>query len=364
MRAMPSIGVLTSGGDAPGMNAAIRAVVHVGASRGLDVVGFQDGYDGLIEGRTIALTRRAPSGVTSPVEIVEESLYRGGTFLGSARSSRFRTKEGRALAAPHVKSLEGLIVIGGDGSLTGAHIFANEYGVPIVGIGASIDNDIGTTAMALGVDTALNTIVSACDRIADTAGSHRRAFVVEVMGRNSGYLAMASAIACGADGVLIPERGRSEESVIEAVEKLVRDGFDPIRAKKRVLIIKAEGVEIPCTRLVRVVQQRLNNMEPCPDVRATVLGHLVRGGAPTYNDRMIAARLGLAAVEAVLDGASDEMCAWLPTVKGGADTSDPSVRRFPLEQVLEESRALLDGSSVVTKWRLRLLEKVEGALAV
>ncbi len=347
---MQAIGVLTSGGDAPGMNAAVRAVAKIGAARGVRVVGIDDGYDGLIERRFRELA--APGRVDPAIERISAV---GGTVLGSARCARFREPDGRQRAAASLDGM-GLVVIGGDGSLTGAHLLAREHGVRFVGIPASIDNDIGCTASALGVDTALNTIVDACDRIGDTASSHRRAFVVEVMGRRSGYLAMAGAVAVGADGVLLPEHGRSEAAVVEAVEKLIRKGFEG--GKRRVLVLKAEGVEVPCTRLVRLVEEKLTGVE----VRATVLGHLVRGGAPTYHDRMIANRLSLAAVDGLLAGATDEMVAWLPTVRGGTETTDPYVRRFPMEHVLEETRALLEGTSVVTKWRLGLLERVEGVL--
>jgi len=358
---MKTLAVLTSGGDAPGMNAAVRAVVKVAAARGVRAFGVEEGYDGLIDGRLRELTVKTTSGLHVTPEI--DRVYGlGGTVLGSARCKRFRTPEGRAQAAKTLDGFEGLVVIGGDGSLTGGRMLAKEHGIRVMGIPASIDNDIGCTGAALGVDSALNTIVDACDRIADTASSHRRAFVVEVMGRRSGYLAMAAAVTVGADGVLLPEHGRSEDAIVSAVEKLVRSGFDGSRDKRRVLVLKAEGVEIPCTRLVRLVEEKLKDREPAIDVRATVLGHLVRGGPPTYQDRMIGNRLGLAAVEALLAGASDEMVAWLPTVEGGIKTGDPSVRRYPLEQVLAETAALLDGTSIVTKWRLGLLEKVEGVL--
>lgn len=358
---MPTLAVLTSGGDAPGMNAAIRAVAKIAAARGARVIGVEDGYDGLVDGRTRPLTFEAGGALRVDPQ-VDRSFSIGGTILGSARCARFRTEEGRRAARSTLDPVDGLIVIGGDGSLTGAHLLARELGVRVIGIPASIDNDIGCTASALGVDTALNTIVEACDRITDTASSHRRAFVVEVMGRRSGYLAMAGAIAVGADGVLLPEHGRSEDAVVAAVERLIRDGFDPGRPKRRVLILKAEGVEVPCTRLVRLVEERLRDAPSPIEVRATVLGHLVRGGAPSYHDRMLANRLALAAVDAALAGASDEMVAWLPTVRGGVETSDPYVRRFPLEQVLAETKALLDGTSAATQWRMRLLERVEGAL--
>ncbi len=357
-----TLAVLTSGGDAPGMNAAVRAVAKVGAARGLRVVGVEDGYDGLIDGRFRPLTFDDGNGQFRAAAEVDRLSGLGGTTLGSARSPRFRTAEGRSTAAKRIEGMLGLVVIGGDGSLTGARALGSEHGVKVMGIPASIDNDIGCTSSALGVDTALNTIVDACDKIADTASSHRRAFVVEVMGRRSGYLAMAAAIAVGADGVLLPEHGRSEEAVLDAVEQLVRAGLGKAGDKRRVLVLKAEGVAIPCTKLVRIVEERMRALDATIEVRATVLGHLVRGGAPSYFDRMLGNRLGLAAVEALLAGASGEMVAWLATVQGGSRTNDPSIRRFPLDQVLDETAALLDGTSPVTQWRLRLLESVEGVL--
>ena len=361
---MRQLAVLTSGGDAPGMNACVRAVAKIAASRGVSVVGVEDGYDGLIDRRFRPLTRESAEGLRTQAE-VDRIGGIGGTALGSARSARFRTPEGRAKAAEALEG-RGLVVIGGDGSLTGAHLLATEHGVRYVGVPASIDNDIGCTASALGVDTALNTIVDACEKITDTASSHRRAFIVEVMGRRSGYLAMSSAVAVGADGVLLPEQGRSERELVTAVAGLVAGAFAGSQPKRRVLVLKAEGVEVPCTRLVRLVEEELKGRaslaEHSIDVRATVLGHLVRGGAPTYADRMLANRFALAAVDALLDGATDEMVAWLPTVRGGAETSDPYVRRFPLSLVLSETKALLDGTSAATRWRLQLLERAEGVL--
>jgi 6-phosphofructokinase 1 len=345
------------------MNAAVRAIVKVAAARGVRVLGVLDGYDGLVDGRFRELTRTMGGRLRS-AEDIDRAGSQGGTVLGSARSSRFRDPAGRTAAARALGDCAGLIVIGGDGSLTGAHLLATEHGIATIGIAASIDNDVGCTGMALGTDTALNTIVSACDRICDTAASHRRAFVVEVMGRRSGYLAMASAVALGAEGVLLPEQGRSEDAVVEAVTRLVRDGFEGEAPKRRVLVIKAEGVEVPCTRLVRLVSDRLGDRDPPWEVRATVLGHMVRGGGPSYLDRMIGGRVGLAAVEAVLSGVSDEMVAWQPTIEGGTATADPTVRRYPLEAVLAETRALLDGTSPVTQWRMRLLHAAEGVLAI
>lgn len=381
-----TIAVLTSGGDAPGMNAAVRAIAKVAAARGLRTLGVLDGYDGLIDGRFRELSQtlaqagaRAASGapegegaagtstVGSALGVLPEldiAGGSGGTVLGSARSSRFRTPEGRREAASRLANLDGLIVIGGDGSLTGAHLLAGECRTPIVGIPASIDNDIGCTSSAIGVDTALNTIVDCCDRIADTAVSHRRAFVVEVMGRRSGYLAMASAVAAGADGVLFREQDRSEDEIVAATARTIARCFEADRGKRRVLILKAEGVDVPCTRLVRRVEETLAERLPGVELRATVLGHLVRGGRPSFMDRMIAARLGRSAVEALLAGTSDEMLAWMPPLPGGTPTEDPSVLRFPIARVLSECKALLDGTSPVTQRRVRMMQQLEGVLGI
>ena len=211
---LTALAVLTSGGDAPGMNAAIRAVTKVAASRGVPAWGVEMGYDGLIDGEFRPLTRQSSrSGYLTPTSEVEAIGSMGGTVLGSSRCSRFFTREGRAEAIHQMEkySITGMIVIGGNGSLEGAHVFASECAIPVIGIPASIDNDIGLSRESLGVDTALNTIIEACDRITDTARSHHRAFIVEVMGRHSGYLAMASAVAAAADGVLLPEHQRSRE---------------------------------------------------------------------------------------------------------------------------------------------------------
>lgn len=351
---MKPIAVLTSGGDAPGMNAALRAVVKLGARLSVDVLGVEQGYDGLIDGRFRAL---------SPREVDPIGAF-GGTLLGSARSKRFMTSEGRSTAADRLTGMAGLIVIGGNGSLTGAERLAAETGVPVIGIPASIDNDIGCTSMAIGVDTALNTIVAACDRISDTARAHRRAFVVEVMGRQCGYLAMGSAVAAGADACLYREQGKDEETLVRELCEVLARGFAPERGKQRVLILKAEGVEVPTARLVRRLQAWADAEAPGVDVRGTVLGHLVRGGSPSYQDRMIAGRLSVAAVNALLSGNTREMVAWQPWTEGGIATEDASVRRFPLERVLRETAALLDGTSPVTRRRVNMMEAYEGVLAV
>ncbi len=361
---MKKIAVLTSGGDSPGMNAALRAVVKLAAARGVAAVGVLEGYEGLIDGRFRELTRPLPSGGLGADLELDAVGGQGGTLIGSARSMRFMEAGGRVAAVAELKraGIDGLVVIGGNGSLTGAHALATEHGVKVMGIPASIDNDIGCTATALGVDTALNTIVEACDRISDTARAHRRAFVVEVMGRQCGYLAMASAIACAADAALIRENGFSEDALVNRVADVVRQGF--ARAKRRVLIIKAEGVAMPTTKLVRLVEEKLAPELKGAEIRATVLGHVVRGGNPSYQDRMVAGRFGLAAVEALLTGCTDEMVGWQPPVQGGLPTADSSVQRFSLQRVLEETAALINGSSPVTQRRLKLMEAASGVLPI
>ncbi len=357
------IAVLTSGGDAPGMNTAIRTIVKAAAGLGVHVLGVENGYTGLLEGRFRPLTHEH-RGAIVPEAGVDEIGGLGGTVLGSARELRFVTAQGRAPAVEQLRDLSGLVVIGGNGSLAGAHALAQESSTPVVGLPGSIDNDVGCTSTAIGVDTALNTIVAACDKICDTARAHHRAFVVEVMGRDCGYLAMAGAIAAGADAVLFREQGRDEAAIVEAVERAIRRGFAEGREKRRVLILKAEGVAMPSTQLVQLVEERISSDLPGVDVRATVLGHLVRGGNPSFQDRMIAGRLGLAAVQAVLAGITDTMCAWQSAMPGGTKTDDPSVQRFELARVLEESAALVDGTSSITRRRIKLLESVEGVLGL
>lgn len=360
-----AIGVLTSGGDAPGMNAAIRAVTKVAASRDQAVWGIQDGFDGLIDGDFQPLTRRSgKKGPRMPIADVEHAGGLGGTLLGSARSERFYTQEGRAEAARVVEkySLEGLIVIGGNGTMAGAHVLAAEHGVPVVGIPASIDNDIGLTREALGVDTALNTIVDACDKISDTARSHHRAFIVEVMGRNSGYLAMAAAVATAADAVLLPEQGKTADEIVAAVVTELRRSLEGTRDKTQVLILKAEGVSIPTETLVDRVREELG-ADSVLEVRASILGHLVRGGNASFRDRLLAGRFGLTAVSGLLEGHTDVMTGW--NLNGpGVETSDSWIKLFPIAAVLEETEALLDGSSSVTMDRVRRMEAIQGVLAI
>ena len=361
------IAVLTSGGDAPGMNAAIRAVVKVAASRRVEVVGVERGYDGLIDGDFRQLTRILDDRRDlAPIAEVEGLGGLGGTLLGSTRCPRFFHRDSREAACAQLtgQGLAGLVVIGGNGSMAGAHALASECSIPVVGIPASIDNDIGLTREALGVDTALNTIVEACDRISDTARSHHRAFIVEVMGRQSGYLAMSSAIATAADAVLLPEQSKTREEVIDSVTEAIRNSFATARDKHRVLVIKAEGVNVPTHELVEEVEKRLSDLAGV-EVRSTVLGHLVRGGNASFRDRLLAGRFGLAAVDAVLAGTTDMMVGWTsPGSDRGTGTSDPYIRLFPLAEVLEETAALLDGTSAVALDRVRRMEAIQGILAL
>ena len=349
---MSTLAILTSGGDAPGMNAAIAAAVKVSASRGARLLGVRDGYDGLIDGR---LERLAPSDV-------EGWAHRGGTELGSARSERFRTAAGREEAAERLRAqgVQALLVIGGNGSLSGADRLAEEQGVRVIGLPASIDHDLACTGAAIGVDTALNTIVEACDRLSDTARSHRRAFLVEVMGRQCGYLAMASAIAASADAVLFRESGKGADQLVSELGELLVSAF--ARDKKRVLVLKAEGVEVPTATLVERLEPVLREHAPGASLRSVVLGHVVRGGAPSFRDRLVASRLGNAAVWAALEGHDRQMVGYEAPNADGAPTPDPSVRLFPLAQVLAETDALLDGSHPVTRRRVALLSQVQGVL--
>ena len=245
------VALLTSGGDAPGMNAALRAAAKVGAALGLEMLGVDDGYRGLMEGRVRGMNLRA----------LDDAARRGGTILGSARSKHFMTAEGRKQAQESIVGtrLSGLMILGGNGSLAGAQSLDGTLthdGRPlrIVGLPASIDNDIGCTATAIGVDTAMNTIVEACDRIADTAGSHQRTFIVEVMGRDCGYLAMVAGLAAQADAVLFPEAGKSEGAIVDHVMHAIESAYARQGGRRHVLIIKSEGVKIDSLRLPATAQ--------------------------------------------------------------------------------------------------------------
>ena len=283
---MKKIGILTSGGDCSGMNATIRSAVRTALRMNIDIVGFRKGYLGLMRGDHFQLDSKSVSG----------TLHRGGTFLQSARSPEFRTLQGQQQALANLDRLgvEGLVILGGDGSLSGA-LSLHRLGFPVIGIPASIDNDIPFTDMALGVDTALNNIIYAVDCIKDTASSHARAFVIEVMGRNSGYLASVSAIACGAEYALVPERQFDLAEICQQLRARYEEGRD------NAILIVAEGVGS--------AQDIANNIKDAIgfETRVTVLGHYQRGGAPSVFDRLLGSRFGKRAVELLLEGERGKM---------------------------------------------------------
>ena len=350
------IAVLTSGGDAPGMNAAIRTVALAGQHRGHEVLGVRSGYEGLLAGDVQTVGVGSTDGITGL----------GGTILGSARCHTFPTPEGQVQALARLRELkiDALVVIGGNGSLTGATLLARSGVCKVIGLPASIDNDIGHCGLAIGVDTAVNTIVDACDRISDTARAHRRAFVVEVMGRRCGFLAMRAGIAAEADAVLYGERQPPEEEVIARLRAILKRNFSPARNKKRVLIVKSEGMTLTTHRLVERLQAHLREDAPGVEVRESILGHIVRGGHPTALDRSIAQRLAFHAVLCAEQGQTDVMLGWEVPGNAGQATLDPSVRMIPLADVLEETARLLDGTSPVVTKRVELLNLVEDLMSV
>ena len=278
------IGVLTSGGDSPGMNAAIRAVVRTGIYNGIEVFGIVRGYQGMIDGDIYQMESKSVANI----------IQRGGTILKTARCKEFFTSEGRKKAYHNLKEhgINGLVIIGGDGSFRGAQIFSNEFDTPCVGLPGTIDKDISGTDFTIGFDTAVNTAVAAIDKVRDTADAHDRLFIVEVMGRDSGYIALHSGIATGAENILIPERRTDVEDIIRALTE--KHG----RKKLVNIIIVAEGDEFGATELSKVITERL----PDQEVRVTILGHIQRGGAPSCLDRLIASRMGYAAVQCLMEG--------------------------------------------------------------
>ncbi|MFZ1866846.1 MAG: 6-phosphofructokinase, partial [Polyangiales bacterium] len=288
-----TIAILTSGGDSPGMNAAIRAVTMVALAKGHRVLGVRYGYRGLMDGNVRPITAND----------VHDILREGGTILHSARCKRFYETAARQQAREFLteQGVDGLIVIGGNGSLTGLTLLsdpheAKDWPVRCIGIPASIDNDVALTGLAIGVDTAMNTIVEACDRIADTATAHGRTFIIEVMGRDCGYLAMTSAIASGANMVLFPEAVRTEEELVRSVVNTILTVRERHQDNQTVVAIKAEGVPTSTDRLKSLVDSQLREAtgEDQEDVetRVTVLGHVVRGGRPSAFDRLLGSRLG------------------------------------------------------------------------
>ncbi len=291
MTKINKIGVFTSGGDSPGMNAAIRAVVRTCAYHGIGCVGIYRGYQGMIEGDFEELNARSVRGI----------INKGGTFLKSARSQDFRTAEGRAQAHENLKkaNVDALVAIGGDGTFTGAMIFNKEHKFPIIGIPGTIDNDIVGTTHTLGYDTALNTAVEVLDKIRDTASSHDRLFFIEVMGRDAGHIALNVGIGAGAEEILIPEENLGLERLIESLDRSKRSG----KSSSIVIVSEGDNIGKNVFQLKDYVDQNL----PGYDVRVSVLGHMQRGGSPSCFDRVLASRMGVKAVESLLDGKSDLM---------------------------------------------------------
>lgn len=282
-RKISKIGVLTSGGDAPGMNAAIRAVVRTGIFNGMEVYGIMRGYTGLVEGDIFKMESKTVANI----------IQRGGTILKTARCNEFLTAEGRKIAYENLKKfgIEGLVIIGGDGSFRGAQAFSHEYDIPCIGLPGTIDKDIAGTDFTIGFDTAVNTAIEAIDKVRDTADAHDRLFIVEVMGRDSGYIAMYSGIATGAENILIPERDTDIEDLITTLKE--KHG----RKKLVNIIIVAEGEKFGAAEISRLIKENI----PGQDLRMCILGHIQRGGSPTCMDRLLASRMGYAAVQCLID---------------------------------------------------------------
>ncbi|MCC9134814.1 6-phosphofructokinase [Pontibacter silvestris] len=310
---MKRIGVYTSGGDAPGMNACLRAVVRTAVYHGLEVYGIKRGYNGMINGE---IFKMESSSVSNIVQL-------GGTMLKSARSKEFMTKEGRQKAYDQLQKfgIEGLVAIGGNGTFTGAKLFFEEYGIPTLGAPGTIDNDLYGTDYTIGYDTAVNTALDAIDKIRDTADSHERVFFIEVMGRDSGYIAVPCAIGGGAEIVMIPEAKVTIESIIDTL----RAGWN--RMKTSSIIIIAEGeIEGGATKVATKVMEALPQM----DARVSIIGHVQRGGSPTAFDRLLASRLGIACVVGLIEGKKNMM----------AGTINSSLVYTPFEETITKKKGL------------------------
>lgn len=290
MNPIKKIAVLTSGGDAPGMNAAIRAVVRAGIYHNLEVTGAMRGYQGLIDDDFIELRSNSVSNI----------IQAGGTILKSARCQEFRTEEGRRTAYENIKkhNVDALVAIGGDGTFAGAKVFGNEFDIPVVGIPGTIDNDLYGTDYTIGYDTALNTVVEAVDKIRDTASAHSRLFFIEVMGRDAGFLALRGGIAGGAEAILVPE----VKTDFDQMENFLKHGFQ--KKKTSSIVLVAEGDEAGGAF---TIAQRVGKDHPEYDIRVTILGHIQRGGSPSAFDRVTASRMGVAAVEGLIAGKSNVM---------------------------------------------------------
>ena len=311
LKKVNKIAVLTSGGDAPGMNAAIRAVVRTCSYHEVEVLGIYRGFQGMIEDDFVELNARS----------VRNIINKGGTFLKSARSEGFRTKEGRENAYKNLtkNGVEALVVIGGDGTFTGALSFSQEFGFPVMGIPGTIDNDIYGTTHTIGYDTALNTVVDAIDKIRDTASSHNRMFFVEVMGRDSGFIALNSGIGGGAERIIIPEKNIPAEVLLEDIDRGKR------RGKTSNIIVVAEGNT--AGKAVFELKEYVEQKRPEYDIRVSVLGHMQRGGTPTCYDRVLATRMGVKAVESLLEGKSQYM----------VGINNDRMELIPLEKAVKEN---------------------------
>jgi 6-phosphofructokinase 1 len=285
------IGVMTSGGDAPGMNAAIRSVVRTCAYHNIECVGIYRGYEGMMDGDFKVLTARS----------VNHIIHTGGTVLKSARSAEFKTKEGRKKAHSNLikEGIDALVLIGGDGTFTGGLIFNNEFNFPIIGIPGTIDNDIYGTNFTIGYDTAINTVVEAIDKIRDTASSHKRLFFVEVMGRDVGHIALNAGVGAGAEEILIPEEDLGLDRLVESLKRSKASG------KSSSIVVVAEGDKIG--KNVFELKDYIDENMPEYDVRVSVLGHIQRGGSPSCFDRVLASRMGVKAVESLLEGKTNYM---------------------------------------------------------
>lgn len=321
MANIKKIGVMTSGGDSPGMNAAIRSVVRTCAFHKIECVGIYRGYEGMIEGDFISLDARSVKGI----------INKGGTFLKSARSKEFMTKEGRQKAYNALKAanIDAMVTIGGDGTFTGALVFNKEFNFPIMGIPGTIDNDIFGTSHTLGYDTALNTVVDVIDKIRDTASSHNRLFFIEVMGRDAGHIALNAGVGAGAEEILIPEEDLGLERLVDSLLKSKKSG------KSSSIVVVAEGDKTG--KNVFELKDYVNENMPEYDVRVSVLGHLQRGGSPSCFDRVLASRMGVRAVEDLISGKSNYMVGLL----------NDKINVTPLEQAVK-------GKSEINKELIRV----------
>ena len=311
-----NIGVLTSGGDSPGMNAAVRSVVRTCAFHDIGCFGIYQGYQGLIDNKMESMNARS----------VKDIINKGGTILKSARCLEFRTPEGRKIAHKNLQKnkIDALVVIGGDGSFTGAMIFQKEFSFPVIGIPGTIDNDIQGTRFTLGYDTALNTVIDAIDKIRDTASSHNRLFIVEVMGRDAGHIALNAGIGAGAEEILIPEENMGLDRLLESLKRSEKSG------KSSSIVVVAEGDKTG--ENVFEIASYIENNLPYYEVRVSVLGHMQRGGTPSCFDRVLASRMGVFAVESLLEDNSNKMVGII----------DESLKLFPLEEAIKGKSQIND----------------------